>query len=547
MSARCRLADGPVNKFLLAPFLLLATASAVLRAAQTTPHSVVAHANEQQFWVARTDPINAEFTRVYYRKLGQDDRWLPLVRVQSPVDQMAAQGPIAALLLKDNSWALLYGDGGGVVSGGALPGAARMIALAGSGKGWWAVGIVPGGMAAVPPPTTAPASSPTRAATAPAQPATRSVTQPAATAPALPPALVLFQLVANAWVPVSELPGGVPEVARVALRVFDEVPYVALLDKDAVAVRHLDHGRWVEDLSAGGLPQVAAFDLLGDGLVPRLWVQQQAGPDLLFALDGGKSAPLKLEPPANIPAKDRTIALFGRGIRMIGLADGKLVEQRFSADTGLPDGKPAELALPDVSGLMDLHALHTFIAITALMMVLLGWFRQQAAVAEGPAPTFDDVTLAPIGRRFAAGLIDASPVVLTMIVFLGRHYALPSSVPRSHDFLFLLAYWLSGAVYVLHTTLTETLAGRSLGKIMLGLRVVTLYGQTPTQGALITRNILRLFDLSLFFFPVLFVPFSPLRQRSGDLAAGTLVVTEAPANGGDSNGPAQDDQPANRT
>ena len=50
-------------------------------------------------------------------------------------------------------------------------------------------------------------------------------------------------------------------------------------------------------------------------------------------------------------------------------------------------------------------------------------------------------------------------------------------------------------LYLLHTTLSEMLAARTLGKMALGLRVVALDGTRPTPGALLTRNLLRVIDL----------------------------------------------------
>ena len=59
--------------------------------------------------------------------------------------------------------------------------------------------------------------------------------------------------------------------------------------------------------------------------------------------------------------------------------------------------------------------------------------------------------------------------------------------------------------------------------------VVNTEGQTPTTGALIIRNLLRIFDVSLFFLPLIAVALFPLRQRAADLAAGTLVVLNGSA------------------
>ena len=67
--------------------------------------------------------------------------------------------------------------------------------------------------------------------------------------------------------------------------------------------------------------------------------------------------------------------------------------------------------------------------------------------------------------------------------------------------------------------------GRSIGKLMFGLRVVTPEGTRVPAGRIVLRNILRIIDLALVL-PIFFVFISPASQRIGDLAARTLVVKD---------------------
>jgi uncharacterized RDD family membrane protein YckC len=86
---------------------------------------------------------------------------------------------------------------------------------------------------------------------------------------------------------------------------------------------------------------------------------------------------------------------------------------------------------------------------------------------------------------------------------------------------------LSGVgAYILWTTLLELIAGRSLGKLLTGLRVVGLDGKPAPVTARLTRNLLRIIDIPVM--PLALILFSPLRQRAGDLAAGTIVVQGKP-------------------
>jgi hypothetical protein len=63
--------------------------------------------------------------------------------------------------------------------------------------------------------------------------------------------------------------------------------------------------------------------------------------------------------------------------------------------------------------------------------------------------------------------------------------------------------------------------GRTPGKKMVGLRVVSRGGGSASAGALITRNLLRLVD---FFVGVPLMALDPLARRLGDRLAGTLVL-----------------------
>jgi uncharacterized RDD family membrane protein YckC len=505
-----------LNKLIWGIVFLLPLAASLTRAADVTPHSVLAHANDQQFWVARIDhfPSSSDQTLVYYRLVGQDDKWQKLCMIPARVEQIAAQGLLGAALLNDGSWLLIYTDGS-TVTAGPLPASGKMVALAG-GKTWWAIGEVAGGL---------PAAQASKRRTSGTRPATREATtqSPETSSRSSAPQLVLFELVGNDWTAIAELPANAPELPRVSLSIIDEVAYIATFERDLIQVYHLDRQKWMQDLHLPGMGQTASFALLEDSGPAHLWVQQQSGPDLLYLLSNASAKPLQLQPPPDIPSKDRTVALFSGSLRMIGRSKDGLIEQRYSISTGQPEGKPTELSLPPVSTVLDIQGMQTLVAIGALLLIMLGWFRQQNAAEEKPA-NLESVTLAPLGRRVAAGLIDAAPVILTMLVFIIRDRQNTNASMQSRQLMLLLAYWSSGVFFILFTTLVETAAGRSLGKILLGLRVVTTEGQTPTTGALVIRNLLRIFDVSLFFLPLIAVALFPLRQRAADLAAGTLVV-----------------------
>lgn len=146
--------------------------------------------------------------------------------------------------------------------------------------------------------------------------------------------------------------------------------------------------------------------------------------------------------------------------------------------------------------------------------------------------------LAGVGSRTAAALLDVLLLWLTGILLLTVFSAV---VSRAGLFGGRVAHGWAAAVMILLTfilvwgyfVLFEALnGGRTPGKQALGIRVVMDTGRPLTNGAAVTRNLVRLLDC---FFPLL--PFLPAlvmmflhksNKRLGDLAAGTIVVRDRP-------------------
>jgi uncharacterized RDD family membrane protein YckC len=85
------------------------------------------------------------------------------------------------------------------------------------------------------------------------------------------------------------------------------------------------------------------------------------------------------------------------------------------------------------------------------------------------------------------------------------------------------------AIYFLYHPIVEILMrGRTPGKRMAGVRIVTRHGGTPSVGALLVRNLFRLIDCLPFLYLVGLIVclMSEQRVRVGDMAAGTLLVLD---------------------
>jgi uncharacterized RDD family membrane protein YckC len=87
------------------------------------------------------------------------------------------------------------------------------------------------------------------------------------------------------------------------------------------------------------------------------------------------------------------------------------------------------------------------------------------------------------------------------------------------------AFWLLLTLGIGYYIVCEAATGATLGKRMVGIRVVDLDGDRVTLGASVIRNLLRLID-GLFFYLVAFVfaLTSSRGQRLGDRAAHTIVI-----------------------
>lgn len=137
---------------------------------------------------------------------------------------------------------------------------------------------------------------------------------------------------------------------------------------------------------------------------------------------------------------------------------------------------------------------------------------------------------AGIALRFVAVLLDAVIVFFPLGIVVGLMtgggyaergdgYANAGINVGGNAFLLLLPLGL--AYYMV----CEAATGATLGKRMVGIRVVGEDGEHVTIGAAIVRNLLRLVD-ALFFYLVAFVfaVTSTRGQRLGDRAAQTVVV-----------------------
>lgn len=131
-----------------------------------------------------------------------------------------------------------------------------------------------------------------------------------------------------------------------------------------------------------------------------------------------------------------------------------------------------------------------------------------------------------VGRRFLAVLIDL--VILGVIDYVislafGGVRTEGGSVSASlTGFPALIVATIPAFYYVV----LEAVMGGTLGKMLLGIRIVTVDGSRIGWGASIIRNLLRIIDGLPFAYLLgaILIWTSPHKQRLGDRLAHTIVV-----------------------
>ncbi len=278
-----------------------------------------------------------------------------------------------------------------------------------------------------------------------------------------------------------------------------------------------------------------------EGRLMLLWVAPHAGHEVI--IQGSQLATSKPEfinttftpvalGPKSVGINVQTSLALAPDGNAIGLAfnttDGKLFELAFDRHGRVLSNLKQITAAPAATNNSTTFE-HFFIIILALLLALSLWHRNQpgnrAWLAGGLVP-------APLTARMLAALIDVSIPLIAIGVATGMvhadawqqlgHQAMQALVSPElllHDHRLL---WMLGA-YLGYLTLAEWLFARSVGKVLLGMKVVDLDGKPPGFLAVVIRNLVRIPEL-LAPALLLFVILSVDRRRLGDVLAGTVVV-----------------------
>jgi uncharacterized RDD family membrane protein YckC len=149
----------------------------------------------------------------------------------------------------------------------------------------------------------------------------------------------------------------------------------------------------------------------------------------------------------------------------------------------------------------------------------------QAAVAPPFVGTREDVHVT--GRRILATIVDGlifGCLYAVMVVLFGSVTTVgPANWNGSMPALPTVLY---GAIVVLYYILLEGYLGQTVGKMLLGIKVVKEDdGEVPGLAGATIRTLLRIVDgISGYLVAFITVLISGKNQRFGDMAAHTLVV-----------------------
>jgi uncharacterized RDD family membrane protein YckC len=157
--------------------------------------------------------------------------------------------------------------------------------------------------------------------------------------------------------------------------------------------------------------------------------------------------------------------------------------------------------------------------------------RDTSAAGAGAARTQGRCRFARLGDRFIAFLLDTAFLfglfaIVDAWVFT-RWGSVEGSEMRLTTASLLIAVTLNATVFFLYGWLLEAAWGATLGKAMVGIRVVgTRQGRSFSACAL--RNVLRIVDgLGFYLVGTVVAACSAARQRVGDMYAGTAVIEES--------------------
>lgn len=491
MSSKMPTAIGSIRRLLLLVMLFVCVFSAGTASAQPRPFDLLLEGRGDDYLVCYVtfDPQQKlTVSSIRQRIDSVAGRWTEIARLQTRVLAMAALDERIAVLTEDGEIRLLRLGGGTLVS--AMPGSRRPVQIASDNGTLWAIGAPASASSSTKPSTTKPATTQTS-----------------------PGRGQLLRWNGSNWTIEATLPLHAP--ADPSLAIYAGVPHIAYAHGGTTHIDQLVDSEWKPFRS---LPATEWSKLIPNAGKPLVtWVSGDKTNFTVFDLT--------TDPPAKVQSFTLTspldIGVVTGNLRAI-YTDGDKIQQIGFYDLGR-GGAFGPSVIANVASAEAAAKQSQWMQLIVMALMTIAMVLTLRAGPPVPIEVLEraGLRLAPLGRRMAAGLIDAIPYVAAALYVSKKldgaeaFEVLPGGI---------IPLMVGMAVYIIHVTIEEMIWGRSIGKMLFGMRVVMNDGSALTPGRAFLRNIMRVLDVALYI-PLVFVLISPLRQRIGDLAAGTLVVT----------------------
>jgi len=172
-----------------------------------------------------------------------------------------------------------------------------------------------------------------------------------------------------------------------------------------------------------------------------------------------------------------------------------------------------------------------------LFAVLLALFVFRRGALVTPAELPPQLAIALTFQRLLATVIDLGPFILVSAAVMnvdwqrglqelfGWAAGAEAAAGKFPDARTLIWWTLSSGVHTVYVMALELAAGRTVGKMVAGTRVLSQTGTPASAVQIVVRNLLRLIELLPPLWVLAFlVVLSRNRQRLGDIFARTIVV-----------------------
>ena len=131
---------------------------------------------------------------------------------------------------------------------------------------------------------------------------------------------------------------------------------------------------------------------------------------------------------------------------------------------------------------------------------------------------------ATVVQRFFAWVIDATIITILTPILFGVMVAFGSAGLYSETVAIIMSVLFLLLILCYPLYMEILLDGQTIGKSIMGIRVLCLDGSTPSKSAYMLRWLLYGVDFFCMGIGLAAIIFSKNSQRIGDLAAGTTVV-----------------------